>query len=129
MWNKGKTNHKKISNPSCHYPQLQSCRPPSADANFTLIGKWSIKYRNLPLRGLGGLFQQHFSRLELSEKKKKKGQALSKGTTHHTGVQPRIPGIWGLCMAQLFIKGNMAEWNLHLLSWSIQVPFRFHIQE
>lgn len=86
MWNKGKTNHKKISNPSCHYTQLQSCHPPSADANFTRIGKWSIKYRTYHW-GVWGDCSSKTLRLALSakvhkKKEKKKGQALSKQTTH-----------------------------------------------
>lgn len=82
MWNKGKTNHKKISNPSCHYPQLQSCRPSSSDANFTRIGKWSIKYRTYHW-GVWRDCSSNTLRLKLSARvHKKKRQALYKGTTH-----------------------------------------------
>lgn len=66
----------------CHYPHLQSCRPPSADANSIHISKCSIKYRTYQ-RGGGDTTiwddcsSSHFSRSEFSarvhrEKKKKK---------------------------------------------------------
>lgn len=129
MWNKGKTNHEKINNPSCHYPQLQSCCPPSADANFTRIGKRNIKYRTCHWGVWGDCSNNTFQDLSSEQEftrttpwgttKDTRNLGLVHGTVIHKGQHGRMELIPFILEYSSSFQNSTSknEWFVSRINW------------